>query len=49
MKRSAWRYLWTSQDIRNKLLITFLLLVIYRLAANVPVPGLDRTVLAQIG
>src|SRR5512140_1021871 len=49
MKRSAFRYLWTSQDIRNKLLITFLLLVIYRLAANIPVPGLDRTVLAQIG
>jgi preprotein translocase subunit SecY len=49
MKRSAFRYLWTSQDIRNKLLITFLLLVIYRLAANIPVPGLDKTVLAQIG
>jgi len=31
---SAWRYLWTSQDIRSKLLITLGLLVIYRIAAN---------------
>ena len=49
MKRSAWRYLWKSEDIRKKLLITVFLLVLYRLAANVPVPGLDRTVLAQLG
>ncbi len=48
MKRSAWRYLWKSEDIRKKLLITFFLLVLYRLAANVPVPGIDRTVLASL-
>lgn len=48
MKRSAWRYLWKSEDIRKKLLITLLLLVIYRLAANIPVPGIDRTVLSQL-
>src|SRR5574338_116501 len=46
MKRSSWRYLWTSQDIRKKLLITVLLLSIYRLAAHVPVPGVDRAALA---
>ncbi len=43
MKRSSWRYLWKSEDIRNKLLITLLLLAIYRFAANIPVPGIDRT------
>lgn len=48
MKRSAWRYLWKSEDIRNKLLITLLLLVIYRLVANIPVPGIDRSVLASL-
>ncbi|MBI4928105.1 MAG: preprotein translocase subunit SecY, partial [Anaerolineae bacterium] len=48
MKRSAWRYLWKSEDIRKKLLITVLLLVLYRLAANVPVPGIDRDVLAAL-
>jgi len=49
MKRSAWRYLWKSEDIRRKLLITLFLLVLYRLAANIPVPGIDREVIAQIG
>jgi preprotein translocase subunit SecY len=42
---SGWRYLWTSQDIRRKLLVTLLLLVIYRLAANVPVPGINAEAL----
>jgi len=46
MKRSAWRYLWTAKDIRRKLLITLGLLVIYRLAAHVPVPGADRAAIA---
>jgi preprotein translocase subunit SecY len=48
MKRSAWRYLWKSEDIRKKLLYTLVLLVIYRLAANIPVPGIDRSVLEQL-
>jgi preprotein translocase subunit SecY len=48
MKRSAWRYLWKSEDIRKKLLITVLLLVIYRLAANIPVPGIQRDVVKTI-
>lgn len=48
MKRSAWRYLWKSEDIRKKLIITVLLLVLYRLAANIPVPGIDRTVIQSI-
>ena len=48
MKRSAWRYLWKSEDIRNKLLITILLLVLYRLAANIPVPGVNREVLTKL-
>src|SRR5665811_2415168 len=48
MKRSSWRYLWKSEDIRNKLLISLLLLGIFRLAANIPVPGVDRAMLAQL-
>ena len=48
MKRSSWRYLWSAQDIRRKLLITILLLAIYRLAAHVPVPGVDRAALQSI-
>ena len=48
MKRSPWRYLWKSEDIRKKLLITLGLLILYRLAANIPVPGIDRAVIASI-
>ena len=44
---SAWRYLWTSADIRSKLLITLGLLVIYRIAAEIPVPSIDHEALQQ--
>jgi len=43
---SGWRYLWKSEDIRSKLLITLGLLALYRLAANVPAPGVNFEVLA---
>lgn len=45
MKRSPWRYIWKSYDIRNKLLITIGILVIYRLIANIPVPGFNSEVI----
>jgi preprotein translocase subunit SecY len=48
MKRSAWRYLWKSKDIRRKLLISLGLLAIYRLASNIPVPGINRELVAQL-
>ncbi|MEW5940131.1 MAG: preprotein translocase subunit SecY [Chloroflexota bacterium] len=50
-KISAWRYLrhlWNSQDIRRKLLITLGILALYRLAANVPAPGVNAEALAQL-
>lgn len=46
-KQSAWRFLWRSQDIRKKLLITLGILMLFRLAANVPVPGINREALAS--
>lgn len=45
---SGWRYLWKSADIRKKLLITLGLLVIYRLAANIPAPGINAAVLKEL-
>jgi preprotein translocase subunit SecY len=45
---SGWRFLWKSQDIRRKLLVTVFILVIYRLAANVPVPGINSTALKSL-
>jgi len=44
---SGWRYLWRSEDIRRKLVITLVILAIYRIAANIPAPGVDFAVLAQ--
>ena len=44
---SGWHYLWKSEDIRRKLIITFAILALYRLAANVPAPGVNFEVLAE--
>jgi preprotein translocase subunit SecY len=35
-------------DLRRKILFTLLILAIYRLAAHIPVPGVDRTALANL-
>ena len=35
-------------DLRRRILITILLLVVYRLAANVPVPGVSQEALEQL-
>ena len=35
-------------DLRQKLLITFALICLYRLAANIPLPGVDQAALAQM-
>jgi len=48
MKRTPLRYLWSAPDIRRKLLVTLGILMIYRFAAHVPVPGADRAAIQQI-
>jgi preprotein translocase subunit SecY len=48
MRRSVWRFLFISEEIRNRLLITLGLLILYRLAAHVPVPGVNRAAIASI-
>ncbi|OGO39343.1 MAG: preprotein translocase subunit SecY [Chloroflexi bacterium RBG_16_56_8] len=35
-------------DLRNKILFTLFILVLYRLAAHIPVPGVDPTALQQL-
>ena len=47
-RQSAWRFLWRSVDIRRKLLITLGILLIFRIAANIPVPGVDRAAMESI-
>lgn len=34
-------------DLRRRILITLLILIVYRFAANIPVPGIDRLALEQ--
>lgn len=48
MKRSAWRYIWSAQDIRRKLLVTLLILAIYRMVSHVPVPGANADVISNL-
>mgnify|MGYP000976035844 CR=1 FL=1 len=35
------RHVWSAEDLRNRILITITLLVVYRLAAHIPVPGIN--------
>ena len=48
MRRSAWRYLWSAEEIRTRLLVTLGILILYRLAAHVPVPGVDKAAIEAI-
>lgn len=42
--KSAWRI----EDIRKRLLFTFLMIIVIRVGSQVPVPGTDPSVIAQI-
>lgn len=42
MRRSTWRFLFISSDIRNRILISIMLLILYRFVAHIPVPGINR-------
>ncbi len=44
----ALRNAWRLPDVRNKLLFTGLILIIYQFAAHVPVIGVDRTALQSL-
>jgi preprotein translocase subunit SecY len=48
MRRSIFRFLFISAEIRNRLLISVGLLIIYRLVSHVPVPGVDREAIAGV-
>ncbi len=42
------RHLWAAEDLRNRILITAFLLVIYRIAAHIPVPGVNPAALRAL-
>ena len=39
---------WKVKEIRGKMIFTLLMLVIFRIGSNTPVPGINRTYLAQM-
>lgn len=39
---------WKIEETRSKLIFTLLMLLIYRIGSNIPVPGIDRAYLAQM-
>ncbi len=38
---------WSIPDIRKKIIFTLLMLLIFRIGSQIPVPGIDREILAQ--
>ena len=39
---------WKIPEIRQKIIFTLLMLFVYRIGSNIPVPGIDRSYLAQM-
>ncbi len=39
---------WKVKEVRQKIIFTLLMLVVFRIGSNIPVPGIDRTYLAQM-
>ena len=39
---------WKVSDIRRKIIFTILMLIVFRIGSNIPVPGMDRAVLDEV-
>lgn len=39
---------WKIEDLRKKIIFTLLMLVVFRIGSNIPVPGINRSVLADV-
>ncbi len=39
---------WKVPEIRSKMIFTLLMLIVFRIGSNIPVPGIDRTYLTQM-
>lgn len=39
---------WKITDIRKKIIFTLLMLLVFRLGSNIPVPGIDRDILKEV-
>ncbi|HBK34049.1 TPA: preprotein translocase subunit SecY [Candidatus Uhrbacteria bacterium] len=45
---STLRRLWSIRDVRNSLLFVFAILVFFRIAAHIPVPGIDSSAMSSL-
>ncbi|MTI71176.1 MAG: preprotein translocase subunit SecY [Firmicutes bacterium] len=45
---STLRNAWKIPDLRKKMLFTLMMLVVFRLGANIPVPGIDKSIISQM-
>lgn len=39
---------WKIPELRRKIIFTLLMLVVFRIGSNIPVPGIDRSMLEQM-
>ena len=39
---------WKIKEIRQKIIFTLLMLLVFRIGSNIPVPGINREYLAQM-
>lgn len=39
---------WKVEELRKKILFTLMMLIVYRIGSNIPVPGINRTYLSQM-
>lgn len=39
---------WKIEDLRKKIIFTILMLLVFRLGSNIPVPGIDRAILQEV-
>ena len=42
------KQIWTNIDLRNKIIFTLLMLAVFRVGSNIPVPGINRETLDQL-
>jgi preprotein translocase subunit SecY len=48
MLQKIFESIWEVKDLRNKILFILLILVLYRVLANIPLPGIDVVALKQL-
>ena len=39
---------WKIPELRRKIIFTLLMLIVFRIGSNIPVPGIDRSMLEQM-